>query len=86
MTGQRLGRGPPTYRGRPLDEVMAQPRRQAILALVREEPGIGPHQLSERLGVSVSAIMWHTDVMQTLGVLVDQRDGPRHRFYAGAYA
>ena len=76
----------PTYRGKPLEQVMALPRRQAMLEVVAARPGICLNELARELGVSTSGIIWHYEVLHALSLLTTQRQGVRRCYYLGPRA
>lgn len=95
MTEEDLGSGQevlgirdrsPTYRGKPLEEVMAVPRRQAMLEIVAARPGIYLNELARELGVSNSGVIWHYEVLHSLSLLTTQRQGIHRCYYLGPRA
>ncbi|HJQ92906.1 MAG TPA: winged helix-turn-helix domain-containing protein [Candidatus Thermoplasmatota archaeon] len=76
----------PTYRGKPLEQLMALPRRQAILELVAARPGICLNELSRELRVSNSSVIWHYEVLASLGLLTTQRQGAHRCYFLGPRA
>lgn len=76
----------PTYRGKPLEEVMAMPRRQAILNLVAARPGICLNELAREVGVSNSSVLWHYEVLHSLSLLTTRREGTRRCYFLGPRA
>ena len=76
----------PTYRGKPLEQLMALPRRRAMLEVVAERPGICLNELARELGVSNSGVLWHYEVLHALGLLTTQRQGVHRCYYLGPRA
>ena len=76
----------PTYRGKPLETVMAMPRRQAMLEIVAARPGISLNELARELGISTSGILWHYEVLHTLSLLTTERQGAHRCYFLGPRA
>ena len=55
--------------------------RAAIVAAVRESPGILQSQLRRRLGCSAGTIQYHLNLLEGEGVIVALRSRRRHRVF-----
>lgn len=70
------------YRRLAAGAALEHPLRRRILDAVREEPGIRPLPLAERLGVDHKTVAYHTDVLRR-DLFLCVRRGPRQvRLYA----
>lgn len=55
-------------------------RRERVLAMVRETPGIGPQAIADALGTGWGVTIYHLDKLEKAGLLASQRTG-HHRCY-----
>lgn len=59
---------------------VAEPRRLAILRLLRDEPGLSVTEIGGRIDVSQQAASLHLKVLQEAGLVEARREGVRHLF------
>jgi predicted transcriptional regulator len=62
-------------------EVLEHPQREALAALVREEPGVSFREAQRRLGLASGALTHHARVLERAGVLFSTPDGQHRRFF-----
>lgn len=62
------------------DQLLDHERRERVVALVRERPGIGPSELAAALGAGWGAAMHHLDRLERAGFVTSRRMG-HHRCY-----
>ncbi len=65
---------------------MAHPGRQALLKVVAARPGVCLKDLADELGMSMSSISWHHQMLDSIGLLESRRDGTHRRFFLGPLA
>ena len=61
-------------------ELLEHERRERVLTLVRERPGIGPSEIAQDLGTAWGVTSYHLDRLERAGLVASQRVG-HHRCY-----
>lgn len=61
-------------------ELLENERRERVVRLVRERPGIGPQDIASSLGTGWGVTSYHLDRLERAGILTSQRVG-HHRCY-----
>lgn len=57
-------------------------RTKLLYDLVRDEPGIGRGVLAQRIGVTIPAALWHLDRLRAAGLVGQDREGRKVRYFA----
>lgn len=61
-------------------ELLENERRERVITLVRERPGIGPSEIAQDLGTGWGVTSYHLDRLERAGLVASQRVG-NHRCY-----
>lgn len=61
-------------------ELLEHERRERVVTLVRERPGIGPSEIAQDLGTGWGVTSYHLDRLERAGLVASQRVG-NHRCY-----
>ena len=67
----RLGKG----------DVLANPTRAALLAAIRDAPGVHGAELMRRVGCGNGALLYHLEVLRREGLVSRVPEGQAHRYY-----
>lgn len=62
------------------DNLLENERRERVITMIRERPGIGPSEIGQTLGTGWGATMYHLDRLERAGLVVSRRAG-HHRCY-----
>ena len=62
------------------NELLDNERRERVLQLVRERPGIGPRDIGQATGMNWGVLSYHLDRLERAGLVSSQRVG-QHRCY-----
>ncbi len=57
-------------------------RTRELYDAILGEPGVGFRELSHRVGISRPALYWHVDRLTNAGLVGEDREGAKRRFYA----
>lgn len=63
------------------NELLDHGRRERVVSLVRERPGIGPQEIGQALGMNWGVTSYHLDRLEGAGLLTSQRVGKARCYF-----
>lgn len=61
---------------------LRNPKAQAIMGLINNQPGVRLHQLSKRTGLTMPGMQWHIRRLEAAGLVGHAREGRRLHFFS----